>query len=69
MKNTIAGIDLVKNIIQICICKNNKVHPNTEMPHREILIWLFKSKSMTLIFEARCTSNYWKQRGIEAGHE
>jgi transposase len=69
MKNTIAGVDLAKDIIQVCICKNNKVHSNTEMPHREFLTWLFKSKSMSIIFEACGTSNYWKQRAIEAGHD
>ena len=69
MKNTIAGVDLAKDVIQVCICKNNKVHSNTEMAHREFLTWLFKSKPMTLIFEACGTSNYWKQRAIEAGHD
>jgi len=39
------------------------------MPHREFLTWLFKSKSMTLIFEACGTSNYWEKRAIEAGHD
>ena len=69
MKNTIVGVDLAKDVIQVCICKNNKVHSNTEMVHRDFLTWLFNSKPMTLIFEACGTSNYWKQRAIEAGHD
>ena len=69
MKNTIAGIDLAKEVIQVCICAKNKVYSNTDMSHSEFLIWLFKSKSMTVIFEACGTSNYWKQRAIEAGHD
>ena len=66
MKNTIAGVDLAKEVIQVCICTKNKVHSNTDMSHSEFLIWLFKSKSMRIIFEACGTSNYWKQRAIEA---
>ncbi len=69
MKNTIAGIDLAKEVIQVCICTNNKVHSNIEMTHHEFLLWLFKTKSMTIVFEACGTSNYWKQRAIEAKHD
>jgi transposase len=45
------------------------VHSNTEIAHRDFLTWLFNSKPMTLVFEACGTSNYWKQRAIEAGHD
>ena len=69
MKNTIAGVDLAKEVIQVCICTNNKVHSNIEMTHHEFLLWLFKTKSMTIVFEACGTSNYWKQRAIEAKHD
>jgi transposase len=69
MKNTIVGVDLAKDVIQVCICKNNKVHSNIEMPHHEFLTWLFTSKPVSIIFEACGTSNYWKQRAIEAGHD
>ncbi len=69
MKNTIVGVDLAKEVIQVCICTNNKVHSNIEMTHQEFLLWLFKTKSMTIIFEACGTSNYWKQRANEAKHD
>jgi transposase len=69
MKNTVAGVDLAKEVIQVCQCTNNKVHSNIEMPHHEFLTWLFTSKPMSIIFEACGTSNYWKQRAIEAGHD
>jgi len=46
----------------------DKVHSNTEIT-REFLTWLFKLKSLSKIFEACGTSNYWKQRAIEAGHD
>jgi transposase len=39
------------------------------MPHHEFLTWLFTSKPVSIIFEACGTSNYWKQRAIEAGHD
>jgi transposase len=61
MKNTIAGVDLVKDAFRICVFNNNnKVPSNTEMAHHEFLTWLFKSKPMTLMSEACGTSNYWK---------
>ena len=69
MKNTIAGVDLAKEVIQICIYTHKKVHSNKEVTHREFLSWLFTTKPMTLVFEACSTSNYWKQKAIEAGHE
>lgn len=69
MKNTVAGIDLAKEVIQVCLCTNNKVRANIEMTHRDFLTWLFKSESITVIFEACGTSNYWKQRALEAGHD
>jgi transposase len=31
MKNTVAGVDLAKEVIQVCLCTNNKVHSNIEM--------------------------------------
>jgi len=69
MKNTIIGVDLAKDVIQVCIYTNQKVHSNKEMTHNEFLLWLFNTKPTTVIFEACGTSNYWKQKAIEAGHE
>jgi len=60
MKNTMAGVDLAKDAIRVCIFNNNKVQSNTEMAHHEFLTWLFKSKPMTLISQACGTSKYWK---------
>ena len=69
MKNTIIGVDLAKDVIQVCIYTNQKVHSNKEMTHNDFLLWLLNTKPTTIIFEACGTSNYWKQRAIEAGHE
>lgn len=68
MKNTTVGVDLAKNVIQVCVYTNKKVQSNTEMSHHEFLEWLFKTHSTTIVFEACSTSNYWKQKALEAGH-
>jgi len=68
MKNTLVGVDLAKDVIQVCVYANKKVQSNTEMAHHEFLEWLFMSASTTVVFEACGTSNYWKQKAIEAGH-
>jgi transposase len=39
------------------------------MTHHEFLIWLFKTKPTFIVFEACGTSNYWKQKAIQAGHK
>ena len=69
MKNTTVGVDLAKDVIQVCIYTNHKVHSNKEMMHHEFLLWLINTKPTTVIFEACGTSNYWKQKAIEAGHD
>ena len=38
-----AEVDLAKEVIPICQCKNNKVHSNFEINQRDLLAWLFKS--------------------------
>lgn len=69
MKNIVIGVDLAKNLIQVCIYTNKKVHSNVEMTHGEFLSWLFNFKPSTIIFEACSSSNYWRQKAIEAGHK
>jgi transposase len=69
MKNTIVGVDLAKEVIQVCIYTNKKVHSNKEMTHKEFRAWLFKTTPTTLVFEACGTSNYWKQKANEASHQ
>lgn len=63
------GVDLAKEVIQVCIYTNKKVRSNVEMTHHEFLTWLFKTKPVIIVFEACGTSNYWQQRAIEAGHK
>lgn len=68
MKNTMVGVDLAKEVIQVFIYTNKKVHSNVEMTHHEFLSWLFKTKPTIIVFEACGTSNYWMQKATEAGH-
>jgi len=68
MDNTRVGVDLAKRLIQVCIYTNQKVHSNIEMTSDDFLLWLFRQKPTTIIFEACSGSNYWKQKAIEAGH-
>lgn len=44
MKSTIVGVDLAKNLIQVCVFTNNKVHSNTEMTPNGFTDWLANSK-------------------------
>ncbi|OUS29454.1 IS110 family transposase [Gammaproteobacteria bacterium 45_16_T64] len=69
MTNTIVGVDLAKEVIQVCIHANQKVLSNTEMTPQEFLEWLATSKPLRVVFEACGTSNYWKQKASEFGHD
>lgn len=69
MYDTQVGVDLAKEVIQVCIYRNKKVQSNIEMTPNEFLCWLINSKPVTIIFEACGTSNYWKQKASEAGHD
>ena len=44
MNNAMVGVDLAKEVIQVCTYTNKKVHSNLEMTHHEFLAWLFSSK-------------------------
>ena len=69
MYSTRVGVDLAKKVIQVCIYKNKRVQSNVEMTPEEFLCWLVNAKPVTIIFEACGTSNYWKQKATEAGHD
>ena len=69
MYRTKVGVDLAKEVIQVCIYSNKKVQSNIEMTPNEFLCWLINHKPATIIFEACGTSNYWKQKAIELGHD
>jgi len=69
MHSTRVGVDLAKDVIQVCVYKRKKVQSNIEMTPEEFLCWLNTTKPVTIIFEACSTSNYWKQKAVQAGHD
>jgi transposase len=69
MKNTIVGVDLAKDVIQVCVFANKKVRSNIEMTPSEFIDFLANSLSLTIVFEACWTSNYWKQKAIHFSHD
>lgn len=69
MKDTIVGVDLAKEVIQVCVVTNNKVTLNKELTISQFTDYLVKSKPITIIFEACATSNYWKQMALRQGHD
>ncbi len=69
MNNTRIGVDLAKDVIQVCIYANNKVRSNKEMTQQEFSLWLINTKTTIIIFEACGTSNYWHQVAISLGHD
>ena len=69
MHNTIAGVDLAKELIQVCIYNKQKVESNEEMTVNQFASWLATSKPMTVIFESCGTSIYWKQTAESHQHD
>ena len=69
MNNTTVGVDLAKDVIQICVFSQQKIISNTEMNVNDFALWLVKTKPIRIVFEACGTSNYWKQKAAESGHQ
>jgi len=69
MNNTTVGVDLAKDVIQLCTFSKGKIISNIEMSINDFIFWLINTKPCRIIFEACGTSNYWKQRAIELGHQ
>ena len=69
MKNTIVGVDLAKNVIQVCVVTRKKVIFNKEMTTENFSVWLSNYQSSVVVFESCATSNYWKQKAASLGHD
>jgi len=65
----VVGVDLAKDVIQVCVVKHKKVLSNKEMTPNDFTIWLATHHTSTVVFEACATSNYWKQKALECGHD
>ena len=60
MPHTVVGVDLTKDVIQVCVVKHNQVCSNTEMTPNDFTLWLATHHASKVVFEACATSNYWK---------
>ena len=49
MYRTRVGVDLAKEVIQVCTYTSKKVQSNIEMTPSEFLSWLINSKPATII--------------------
>ena len=65
MNNTTIGVDLAKDVIQVCVFSQQKVISNAEISVADFAIWLAQRKPSTIVFEACGTSNYWKKKAKE----
>jgi transposase len=69
MSHTVVGVDLAKEVIQVCVVKHKKGLSNKEMTPNDFTLWLATHPASTVVFEACATSNYWKQKALEYGHD
>ena len=69
MNNTTVGVDLAKNVIQLCTFSKGKIVSNIEITTSEFELWLVNTTPRRVVFEACGTSNYWKQRANKLGHQ
>ncbi len=68
MNTTIVGVDLAKEVFQVCIVEDEKVSSNAKMSPANFEHWLFNTSLLTIVFEICGASNYWKQRALKYGH-
>jgi len=69
MKKTIVGVDLAKNVIQVCVVKGSEIVSNDEISSEQFASWLALAKPAIIVFESCATSNYWKQVANDNGHD
>lgn len=69
MKRNTVGVDLAKDVIQLCKVKSNEVISNKEIVSEQFMFWLINEKPTTIVFEACAMSNYWKQQALRHGHD
>jgi transposase len=67
--NTI-GVDLAKNVIQVCVVSpTNKELQNKELTRKKFAEFLLKQKPALVAFEACATAHYWSRVARRHGHE
>jgi len=67
--NTI-GVDLAKNVIQVCVVSpTNKELINKELTRKKFAEFLIKQKQALVAFEACATAHYWSRVARRHGHQ
>ena len=67
--NTI-GVDLAKNVIQVCVVSPaNKELQNKELTRKRFAEFLVKQKPALVAFEACATAHYWSRVARRHGHQ
>ena len=70
MKCKTIGIDLAKNVFQVCgVNKHLKPLFNDKVQRRDLLQYLAKLEPTTVVMEACYSSNYWGREITKLGHE
>ncbi len=69
MKKTIIGVDLAKNVIQVCVVKGSEIVSNNKITSEQFASWIAMVKPAIIVFESCSTSNYWKQVAKDNGHD
>lgn len=69
MNNSIVGVNLAKDVIQVCIFKGKKMQSNKEMTPSNFMERSINSQPSTVVFEACGTSNYRNQQATKYGHD
>ena len=64
------GIDLAKNVFQLCLTdKRGRVIKNIKLKRAELLPYVAQLTPSEIVLEACGTSNYWARKFTEVGHK
>ena len=68
-KYSILGIDLAKNVFQICALNQaNKVQFNRKLTRNKLIEFMLQQEPVLVAMEACSSSNYWARKFEEMGH-
>ena len=69
-KHNTIGVDLAKNVIQVCVVSvTNKELLNKELTRKKFTEFLVKQKPALVAFEACATAHYWARVALRHGHQ
>ena len=69
-KHNTIGVDLAKNVIQVCVVSSsNKELLNRELTRKKFSEFLVKQPPALVAFEACATAHYWARVALRHGHQ